>query len=40
MIHAHNYIKLYDSPSKSSTEEDDELAKLPASQKKKLRQKT
>lgn len=33
------YIKLYDSPSKSSTEEDDELAKLPASQKKKLRQK-
>ncbi|XP_023770332.1 N-terminal acetyltransferase A complex auxiliary subunit NAA15 [Lactuca sativa] len=50
-LHAHNYfrkaavgaircyIKLYDSPSKSSTEEDDELAKLPASQKKKLRQK-
>nr|XP_043623547.1 N-terminal acetyltransferase A complex auxiliary subunit NAA15-like [Erigeron canadensis] len=33
------YIKLYDSPPKSSTEEDDELAKLPASQKKKLRQK-
>ncbi|XP_024979709.1 N-terminal acetyltransferase A complex auxiliary subunit NAA15-like isoform X2 [Cynara cardunculus var. scolymus] len=33
------YIKLYDSPPKSSTEEDDELAKLPASQKKKMRQK-
>nr|GEV96903.1 N-terminal acetyltransferase A complex auxiliary subunit NAA15-like isoform X2 [Tanacetum cinerariifolium] len=33
------YIKLYDSPPKSSTEEDDEMAKLPASQKKKLRQK-
>ncbi|XP_076902750.1 N-terminal acetyltransferase A complex auxiliary subunit NAA15-like [Bidens hawaiensis] len=33
------YIKLYDTPPKSSTEEDDELAKLPASQKKKLRQK-
>ncbi|XP_076925857.1 N-terminal acetyltransferase A complex auxiliary subunit NAA15-like [Bidens hawaiensis] len=33
------YIKLYDSPSKSSTEEEDELAKLPAAQKKKLRQK-
>ncbi|XP_076892788.1 N-terminal acetyltransferase A complex auxiliary subunit NAA15-like [Bidens hawaiensis] len=32
------YIKLYDSPLKSSTEED-ELAKLPAAQKKKLRQK-
>ncbi|XP_024969080.1 N-terminal acetyltransferase A complex auxiliary subunit NAA15 isoform X2 [Cynara cardunculus var. scolymus] len=51
LLHAHTYfrkaavgaircyIKLYDSPSKSSTEEDDELAKLPASQKKKLRQK-
>ncbi|KAI3777798.1 hypothetical protein L1987_47601 [Smallanthus sonchifolius] len=33
------YIKLYDSPPKSSTEEEDELAKLPAAQKKKLRQK-
>lgn len=33
------YIKLYDSPQKSSAEEDDEMAKLPASQKKKLRQK-
>nr|XP_043614769.1 N-terminal acetyltransferase A complex auxiliary subunit NAA15 isoform X2 [Erigeron canadensis] len=33
------YLKLYDTPSKSSTEEDDELAKLPAAQKKKLRQK-
>ncbi|KAK9049888.1 hypothetical protein SSX86_031143, partial [Deinandra increscens subsp. villosa] len=33
------YIKIYDSPLKSSTEEDDELAKLPASQKKKMRQK-
>ncbi|CAI9286388.1 unnamed protein product [Lactuca saligna] len=33
------YIKLYDSPPTSSTEEDDELAKMPASQKKKMRQK-
>ncbi|PWA97460.1 N-alpha-acetyltransferase 15, NatA auxiliary subunit [Artemisia annua] len=33
------YIKLYDAPTKSSNEEDDELSKLPASQKKKLRQK-
>lgn len=33
------YIKLYDSPPKSSAEEDDEMAKLPASQKKKMRQK-
>ncbi|KAK3020555.1 hypothetical protein RJ639_047467 [Escallonia herrerae] len=33
------YIKLYDSPSKSATEEDDEMARLPASQKKKMRQK-
>ncbi|CAI9266265.1 unnamed protein product [Lactuca saligna] len=33
------YIKLYDSPSKSSIEKDDDLEKLPASQKKKLRQK-
>ncbi|KAD2806185.1 hypothetical protein E3N88_39562 [Mikania micrantha] len=33
------YIKLHNSPSKSSTGEEDELAKLPASQKKKLRQK-
>ncbi|KAD6794662.1 hypothetical protein E3N88_05558 [Mikania micrantha] len=33
------YIKLYDSPPKSSTEDDDALAKLPASQKKKMRQK-
>ncbi|KAL4589721.1 hypothetical protein LXL04_002630 [Taraxacum kok-saghyz] len=32
------YIKLYDSPP-TSTAEDDELAKMPASQKKKLRQK-
>lgn len=33
------YIMLYDSPPKSSIEEDDEMAKLPASQKKKIRQK-
>ncbi|KAI3455389.1 hypothetical protein Pfo_012052 [Paulownia fortunei] len=33
------YLKLYDSPSKSSTEEDEEMSKLPPSQKKKLRQK-
>ncbi|XP_012073296.1 N-terminal acetyltransferase A complex auxiliary subunit NAA15 isoform X2 [Jatropha curcas] len=33
------YIKLYDSPSKSTTEEDDEMSKLPPSQKKKMRQK-
>ncbi|KAI7743200.1 hypothetical protein M8C21_020556, partial [Ambrosia artemisiifolia] len=33
------YIKLYDTPPKASTEEDNELAKLPASQKKKMRQK-
>ncbi|KAG9459346.1 hypothetical protein H6P81_003854 [Aristolochia fimbriata] len=33
------YIKLFDSPSKSSTTEDDEMSKLLPSQKKKLRQK-
>ncbi|KAL2332403.1 hypothetical protein Fmac_019984 [Flemingia macrophylla] len=33
------YIKLYDSPPKSSTEEDNEMSKLLPSQKKKLRQK-
>ncbi|EEF44685.1 NMDA receptor-regulated protein, putative [Ricinus communis] len=33
------YIKLYDSPSKSRTEEDDEMSKLLPSQKKKMRQK-
>ncbi|KAG8379893.1 hypothetical protein BUALT_Bualt07G0136600 [Buddleja alternifolia] len=33
------YLKLYDSPPKSSAEEDEEMSKLPASQKKKLRQK-
>uniref|UniRef100_A0A7N0RHA1 Uncharacterized protein n=1 Tax=Kalanchoe fedtschenkoi TaxID=63787 RepID=A0A7N0RHA1_KALFE len=33
------YIKLFDSPSKSSTEEDEEMLKLAPSQKKKLRQK-
>ncbi|XP_062094175.1 N-terminal acetyltransferase A complex auxiliary subunit NAA15-like [Humulus lupulus] len=33
------YIKLYDSPPKSTTEEDDEMSKLPPSQKKKMRQK-
>lgn len=30
---------LYDSPPKSAVEEDDEMAKLPAAQKKKIRQK-
>ncbi|WOG99228.1 hypothetical protein DCAR_0518576 [Daucus carota subsp. sativus] len=33
------YVMLYDSPPKSAVEEDDEMAKLPASQKKKIRQK-
>ncbi|XP_071691974.1 N-terminal acetyltransferase A complex auxiliary subunit NAA15-like [Rutidosis leptorrhynchoides] len=33
------YIKLYDTPPKSTAEEDADLAKMPASQKKKLRQK-
>ncbi|GFP95471.1 N-alpha-acetyltransferase 15 nata auxiliary subunit [Phtheirospermum japonicum] len=33
------YLKLYDSPSKSSAEEDEEMSKLAPSQKKKLRQK-
>ncbi|GAA0157196.1 acetyltransferase [Lithospermum erythrorhizon] len=33
------YLKLYDTPSKSAAEEDDELLKLLPSQKKKLRQK-
>ncbi|XP_010249876.1 PREDICTED: N-alpha-acetyltransferase 16, NatA auxiliary subunit [Nelumbo nucifera] len=33
------YLKLYDSPSKSATEEDDEMSKLPPSLKKKMRQK-
>ncbi|KAM7475951.1 hypothetical protein LguiB_023194 [Lonicera macranthoides] len=33
------YIKLYDSPSKTAAEEDDEMSRLPASQKKKMRQK-
>ncbi|GMN37279.1 hypothetical protein TIFTF001_006685 [Ficus carica] len=33
------YIKLYDSPSKSTAEEDDDMSKLLPSQKKKLRQK-
>ncbi|KAJ8756060.1 hypothetical protein K2173_024607 [Erythroxylum novogranatense] len=33
------YIKLYDSPPKSTSEEDDDISKLPPSQKKKLRQK-
>lgn len=32
-------MKLHDSPSKSSAEENDELSKLPAAQRKKLRQK-
>lgn len=30
---------LYDAPSKSAAEEDDEMSKLPASQKRKMRQK-
>lgn len=33
------YIKLYDSPSKSASADDEEMLKLPPSQKKKLRQK-
>ncbi|CAM0881720.1 unnamed protein product [Alopecurus aequalis] len=33
------YMKLHDSPSKSSAEESDEMSKLPAAQRKKLRQK-
>ena len=33
------YLKLYDTPLKSTSEEDDEMSKLPSSQKKKLRQK-
>ncbi|KAI4387032.1 hypothetical protein MLD38_004896 [Melastoma candidum] len=33
------YLKLYDLPMKSTTEEDNEMSKLPPSQKKKLRQK-
>nr|GMC73322.1 N-alpha-acetyltransferase 15, NatA auxiliary subunit-like [Ipomoea batatas]GMC74948.1 N-alpha-acetyltransferase 15, NatA auxiliary subunit-like [Ipomoea batatas] len=33
------YLRLYDSPLKSAAEEDDEMSKLPPSQKKKLRQK-
>ncbi|GJM93902.1 hypothetical protein PR202_ga10496 [Eleusine coracana subsp. coracana] len=33
------YMKLHDSPAKTSTEENDEMAKLPPAQRKKLRQK-
>ncbi|KAG5229091.1 acetyltransferase-related family protein [Salix suchowensis] len=33
------YIKLFDSPPKSTAEEDDEMSKLPSSQRKKMRQK-
>lgn len=33
------YLRLYDYPSKSSAEEDEEMSRLPASHKKKLRQK-
>lgn len=33
------YMKLHDSPSKSSAEEDEEMSKLPPAQRKKLRQK-
>lgn len=33
------YIKLYDSPPRSTTEEDNDKANLPPSQKKKLKQK-
>ncbi|KAJ6342625.1 hypothetical protein OIU78_010540 [Salix suchowensis] len=33
------YIKLFDSPPKSTAEEDDEMSKLPSSQRKKIRQK-
>lgn len=33
------YLRLYDSPPKSSAEEDEEISKMAPSQKKKLRQK-
>lgn len=33
------YLKLYDSPPKSTAEEDDDMSKLLPSQKKKMRQK-
>ncbi|KAM7253805.1 hypothetical protein ACFE04_031487 [Oxalis oulophora] len=33
------YIKLYDTPSKSTAEQDDEMSKMPAAQKKKLKAK-
>jgi len=33
------YLKLFDSPPKSATEEDEEMSKLLPSQKKKMRQK-
>jgi hypothetical protein len=33
------YMKLHDSPTKSTTEENDEIPKLPPAQRKKLRQK-
>ena len=33
------YIKLFDSTSKSTAEEDDEMSKLPPSQRKKMKQK-
>uniref|UniRef100_A0A6N2KHB6 Uncharacterized protein n=1 Tax=Salix viminalis TaxID=40686 RepID=A0A6N2KHB6_SALVM len=33
------YIKLFDSPPKSTAEEDDEMSKLPSSQRKKMKQK-
>jgi hypothetical protein len=33
------YMKLHDSPTKSSKEENDEISKLPPAQRKKLRQK-
>lgn len=33
------YMKLHDTPTKSSTEENDEMSKLPPAQRKKLRQK-
>ncbi|KAG5016290.1 hypothetical protein JHK85_022426 [Glycine max] len=39
IIHTRGYIKLHDSPPKSTAEEDDNMSKLLPSQKKKMRQK-
>lgn len=39
MLRCRCYIKLYDSPPKSTAEEDDDMSKMLPSQKKKMRQK-